>query len=481
MKTTGSPSESVKSHAAIGRAVNNPAGPRYGRPSDRFGPPTALFNKELALLRYDLGHLEAFTPDSVDINNAFVFTENAVEFFTDESKREAALRPILGELLPGKNQWQMPTSGGSARPDGVWLEGSFAYLVAEVKNEPGLGGDPFLQGLLAYSKILAQDEVRSPSCHSTPLRCLAQYLPFLNRSNLPVVLLAIAGNCLVVSTAIFTDSIYVDKLVSVDLHFGPHASDNVVRVARTFIAINKCTERLRELYSNLIRSVTTVPPAKIMWPNPTVDPSEPAEGTQELEFFAKVDRLLGTPINRTLVDEENKRHAIYLARMRIEGGGSTTNVLVKFAVKYNAAAHLLLASHDPSLAPALYSCKRVIGDMLMVVMQYIPNSEGTSLHNISPPPSALEPIRRDLSRALELLHEENLVFGDLRELNVLYLPEKGRTLLIDFDGVGRDGEDRYSACLNRGTGLGVKRFQIMERLHDVENLGRLMDRLSGRL
>jgi len=281
-----------------------------------------------------------------------------------------------------------------------------------------------------------------------------------------------------VSTAIFTDSVYADELVSIKLHFGPHASDNVLRVARVFVAINECTGRLRRLYKNLGAGASTTPLGKVLWPSPTVDPAESTEGTPDLEFFSKVDRLRGTPINRTTIDEENKRHAMYLARMRTEGGTSTVDVLVKFAVKYNATAHRLLASHDPPLAPALYSCKRVIGDMFMVVMEYIPNSKGASLYNASLSPSALELVRQGVSQALDLLHGENLVFGDLRELNVLYLPGERRVLLVDFDGVGRDGEDRYSACLNHEVGLGVVRLQIMEKSHDDENYKKLMGRLS---
>jgi len=284
-----------------------------------------------------------------------------------------------------------------------------------------------------------------------------------------------------VSTAIFTDSIFADELVSIKLHFGPHASDNVLRVARVFMAINKCTERLRRLYRNLGAGGNTTSLGKVLWPNPTVDPADSTEGIPDLEFFSKVDRLRGTPINQTTIDEENKRHAIYLARMCTKGGASAVDVLVKFAVKYNATAHRLLADHDPPLAPALYSCERVIGDMFMVVMEYIPNSKGASLYGTSLSPSALESVHQGVSQALGLLHGKNLVFGDLRELNVLYLPEEDRALLVDFDGVGRDGEDRYSACLNHEVGLGVVRLQIMEKSHDDENLKKLMDRLSGRL
>ena len=247
------------------------------------------------------------------------------------------------------------------------------------------------------------------------------------------------------------------------------------------MAINKCAERLRGLYRRLGDANPTTRSARFMWPNPTADPPQPTKGAQELEFFCKVDRLLGTPINQAAIDEENKRHAMYLARppTGVEGGTLTEDkVLVKFAVKYNEDAHRLLADHDPPLAPTLHSCTRVIGDMFMVVMQYIPSSGGASLYACSLSPAVFEAVHRDISEALKLLHEQDLVFGDLRETNVLYLQNEGRAMLTDFDAVGRHGKDRYSACLNPDANLGVDRLQIMEKLHDEENLRRLMDRLS---
>jgi len=192
-----------------------------------------------------------------------------------------------------------------------------------------------------------------------------------------------------------------------------------------------------------------------------------------------VDRLLGTRLQAP-VDEANKQHAMYLARAQLPGETSTKEVLVKFTAKYHEAAHRLLASHDPPFAPALHSCTRVIGGLFMVVMQYIPESDGGCLRNPSlrPDPTV---VRKGVSDALYLLHDDDLVFGDLREGNLLYLPGNGgRVLLIDFDGVGQDGTDRYSACLNPQAGLGVDRLQIMEKSHDLDNLERLMDRLSKR-
>lgn len=50
----------------------------------------------------------------------------------------------------------------------------------------------------------------------------------------------------------------------------------------------------------------------------------------------------------------------------------------------------------------------------------------------------------------------NLVFGDLQEENALYLLDKCRAMLADFDGVDRDGPGvRYSVDLNPEVGLGA--------------------------
>ncbi|KAF9648791.1 hypothetical protein BDM02DRAFT_3114786 [Thelephora ganbajun] len=462
IKWTLSPSESVRSAAAVKEIVSGPSGPRYGRPSHLFGPPTALFSEPLALLKYDLEHLESFEPDPMTLDRAFELVVGATDFYDGEGKREVALKPILQGLLVGDSQWQMPTAGGTAKQDGIWFKGPFGYLIAELKNEPGLGGDPFLQGLVVYAKIITKNE----------------YASYLGQSNMPIILLAIAGNRLVVSTAVFTNAIYADELLSTKLHLGPHGSDNVLHVARVFMAINRSTERLRKLYENLQRVNRSSPPqAKIMWPNPTADPPGLID-LPELEFFCKVDRADGAEL--PVIDEDNERHAMYLARMQI--GTLTRVVFVKFAAKYHEAAHRLLADQDPPLAPALYFCARVIGDMYMVVMEYIPKSRGQTIfsHFSTPPPQAVSgAVYRDVCKALDLLHERDLVFGDLREGNLLYLPKDGgRVLFIDFDGVGRDGMDRYSACLNPEAGLGVKRRQIMEKAHDRENLRRLMERLS---
>ena len=154
MRTIGSPSEIVKSPTSIKALLEAPNGPRYGRPSGRTGPPTALFSPALALLGHDLEHLDDVEPDAADIAFAFSLIENATGFTDDAGEREAVLRSILGRFLEDNSK-------GSG---GTWLEGTFAYPIIEIKHEQGRGGDPFLQGLVVYSKTIAQEEVLFSPC-----------------------------------------------------------------------------------------------------------------------------------------------------------------------------------------------------------------------------------------------------------------------------------------------------------------------------
>ena len=161
IKLGPSPFDSVKSPAAVKQTLTSRDGPRYGRPSDLFGPPTALFSKPLAFLKDRLDHLESFTPSGLTLDHAFDFVAQSTDFFADEEDREGALKPILESLLPGDAKWQEPIWGEAPAAEGAWVEGIFTYLIVEMKNEQGLGGDPFLQGLVSYGKTIAQETVLS--------------------------------------------------------------------------------------------------------------------------------------------------------------------------------------------------------------------------------------------------------------------------------------------------------------------------------
>ncbi|CAE6441605.1 unnamed protein product [Rhizoctonia solani] len=147
------------------------------------------------------------------------------------------------------------------------------------------------------------------------------------------------------------------------------------------------------------------------------------------------------------------------------------SIVVKFAQFYNFEAHKLLAAQ--SLAPQLLSLnpEPVGGGLVMIVMELA----GTSLDKYLDPtgpglePSARTQIHKDVEMAMDLLHANNLVFGDLRSPNVLVVQTADGSLrgrLIDFEWCGVEGEARYPAGMNQSL-LQLKRTDLFDQLQEL--------------
>jgi RIO-like serine/threonine protein kinase len=102
-------------------------------------------------------------------------------------------------------------------------------------------------------------------------------------------------------------------------------------------------------------------------------------------------------------------------------------VIVKFTAHYNEAAHRLLA--EVELAPKLHFCERVIGNLYMVVMDRVDGKSIWQLQKDKMPVPAI--VFERVSDAVRLLHEKYIVFGDLRDPNILYDASEGRVVLVD--------------------------------------------------
>ncbi|TFK23836.1 hypothetical protein FA15DRAFT_593483, partial [Coprinopsis marcescibilis] len=152
--------------------------------------------------------------------------------------------------------------------------------------------------------------------------------------------------------------------------------------------------------------------------------------------------------------------------------------LVKFGERYGKAAHEILA--DAGLAPKLYCCIRIRGGLTMAVMEYVDSQDA---HSAFWGRAIPEQVVDDVKRALELLHQQNLVFGDLRIPNNLVSKvdsegDVGRwvTRLVDFSWAGRDDVDRYPPNLNLDICWhpDVKANGIMRMAHDLFMLEELI-------
>ncbi len=139
---------------------------------------------------------------------------------------------------------------------------------------------------------------------------------------------------------------------------------------------------------------------------------------------------------------------------------STMNTLIDCLQK-NARGNVL-----PPVLRHVSSC--TYGDRQMVVMDYVDGQPALS--------GTLSETHCDqVKRAIGRLHEEGIVFGDLRGQNII--TEGDRVMLVDFDWCGKHGEAEYPIDLNdvasdwpAGAGSG----QVMRKEHDYAMLKRLI-------
>jgi serine/threonine protein kinase len=290
--------------------------------------------------------------------------------------------------------------------------------------------------------------------------CL-QFKRFREFCNFPIVFVGATANRLEISVAVCVGPVYMTKLLTLDLSFGFHASDNIIRLARVFGALSSCRADLKKYYDG-VRNLDS-PRLSCLYPNPTpVDPSKPLPKLTYRKFLSR-----GGQPTSALVDLGNATTTMYTATL------SDTNqeVIVKFTARYNEGAHRLLAESE--FAPRLHFCERIIGDLYIVVMDRVDGKSIWQLQEDKIPVSEID--FQSVKDAIDLLHENDIVFGDLRDPNILYDASKARVVLVDFDWPGKDGESRYPATLNPSNAWAedVSPYSIMHKAHDLWQLKRL--------
>ncbi|KAG6370422.1 kinase-like domain-containing protein [Boletus reticuloceps] len=136
---------------------------------------------------------------------------------------------------------------------------------------------------------------------------------------------------------------------------------------------------------------------------------------------------------------------MYLAKTE-EGN----HVVVKFVTRYGADAYLVMAAAGfvPKLLyHGVINIKDDIpsyGNTRMVVMEYV---EGMTLHDAIQGKICLSGFSASLRKAIEFLHHQNFVFGDLREPNIMVTPDRN-VQLIDFNWAGQEGVVTYPPLIS---------------------------------
>lgn len=258
----------------------------------------------------------------------------------------------------------------------------------------------------------------------------------------------------------------MSNMCILDLSSGFHSSQNAVRLARVFKAVSLCRAELQTYYDGVPTSRDTSLKLSAIYPNPTFVSEVKLPSLVYRKFMART----GQPTS-VLPKLGNTITAMYIATL----GDSDQEVIVKFTARYNKEAHTLLA--DAQFAPKLHFCERIVGDLYMVVMDRV---KGKTIWQLCEDKTDIPTIVADqVEQAVNVLHMKGIVFGDLRDNNILYAQTdgsaEGKVFLVDFDWAHKDGEGRYPATLNRDGRWeeGVVPYGTMRKAHDIWQVDRL--------
>jgi hypothetical protein len=264
-----------------------------------------------------------------------------------------------------------------------------------------------------------------------------------------------------ISGGVMVDQAIVQPLTEyICLAGDPDLESRVCYVAKVFHALKSGLDTLRRFYDALAPIASPVLdhnfPYTVSYTNNNNNPVE----------FSYICRL----------QPDTKWRALFEAKAQ-----DKKKLVVKFTRKYNPDAHRLLATRG--LAPQLHYAGPHAGGLTMVVMDYIhraPAHWTVDTNHLS------EGVLKDIEEAVELLHGENLVFGDLRLPNILVLDKEDScsaplnerwAMLVDFDWCSLDGEGTYPVTLNDSDDMQwheeVQRGGIMRKSHDLYLLERL--------
>ena len=221
-----------------------------------------------------------------------------------------------------------------------------------------------------------------------------QYAWLRERACCPCIIVGIMGSVFCIMGAVFTDFVIVERFTDwIDLA-GNFMESRVIGIARILKATADAFDGLKQYYTSLGEAGHDAnPQAHLPAPIARLTESRPLPS---LEFT-----------ERLFPDPDSVSRPLFLAKL----DGAV--VVVKFPERYCKEGHEILA--EANLAPKLHFCDMIVGGRYMVVMDYVAVTTKTGYTTERIPSGALD----DVKHAMNLLHKNDLVFGDLRRPNIL--------------------------------------------------------------
>ncbi|KAG6836982.1 hypothetical protein H0H93_016935 [Arthromyces matolae] len=371
-----------------------------GRPFENSGPPVGLFHPVFNNFRAMMDE-EPFYSDAATYSAAMDLVQKSAYIYENEAQRLETIVECLDEFLG--ISFSFEEVNGSARSIHLSCGPAAAYPAHLVgKNEIGTGQtDPFTQACFTYRNYCTADD------------------RLIKHSYCPSILLAIAGPWFCIAGAVYVDKVIVQPLTNyVWLGGNNFDKDHLRSVAQLLTAVKRSIQDLQTYYAELAPKISRLR----LNSSPTVN------------GFPFITQYEPAKTEFTYLSLLSPTKLIYLAFLNSD---IEKKLVVKFPFRYNAEAHDILSKRG--LAPTLHyasvndSSSVMYGGRHMIVMDYV------DMQFLSGPLSGIQHDR--IQEAIELLHQHNFVFGDLRSPNILV--DGDSTMLVDFDWCGVEGKGHY--------------------------------------
>ncbi|TDL22023.1 hypothetical protein BD410DRAFT_789110 [Rickenella mellea] len=421
------------------------------RPAAARGPPVTILHSVFGEF------IEDFHDVSLEVSadmyrTAIEFCKLSCDVYENDTARKTRLRPLFSRAM-GTLAHSIKFETNAVADDVVTVaQARAASQIYQYKNEMLGPSEPYVQASLTYAKYWPQ----AGDIANTRRHC-----------HCPTFILLVVGPWICILGAVWLQRPVIEPLtpfiMMADLP-NEHGKQ-VGLIAKLLRALKNGHDRLATYYGEIIANIdtfTTTDVDKETTPLPYLD-SYPLPSGEKATLVYE-DLLSNTKLVWTATSHPTEE-----------------KVAVKFTKSYNVEAHRLLESLD--LAPNLHYVSPPNGaGWLMVVTEYVDAL-------VDPWALSGEDVRQvygGLEKAVDALHADGLVFGDLRFPNILIQKTAGdikslRVLLIDFDMCGKDGVARYPMNLNEELGWpdGVAPNSVIEKEHDKAWLKRIYQALNG--
>ncbi|KAH7102799.1 hypothetical protein BKA62DRAFT_698867 [Auriculariales sp. MPI-PUGE-AT-0066] len=284
-------------------------------------------------------------------------------------------------------------------------------MVEEDKNEPGLGAcDGSIQAAFSARRAWSQNACKI----------------YREASCCPTLLLSTDGPNIAVYGSIITEFHVVQLLATASTVGCPDPDLREETVARLFVALGAAIRGLKSYYAGLKPASEQLPMPTCPWPTDIASRTDPSRS-----FTLRYIR----PLYRG--KSPDSKCITFLAKL-----DDDRQCVVKFSRRYSSRAHNVLAA--ARLAPTLLAIQTLEKTSIqMIVMDHV---DGATLWQTRQNDGAIPPkMFEDLNEALRLLHKEKIVFGDLRDTNIILLKNPGEYCVnvVDFDWAAEHGQGRY--------------------------------------